>query len=173
MSEAKQVPAVPAVPVDEDELIWFDALTHKVAPSHTHWADAAISSPGMLRFFSSGVSQLGEVSKKRGQADLPRRVKLAWRLKENQMVMVPTEYEDKTGVVVTYKSRQTSGSMTVRSFLKYIGLEILKDSEWNLKGQVLELPKVGWCLVFDLDEMVKTVVAQRKAAAAAQEGEKK
>lgn len=173
MSKVKQAPAVPAVPADGDGLLWFDAVTNKAASSNTHWADAAIAHPGMFRYFSSGVSKLEEVSTKRGQADLPRRVRLAWRKEHNQMVVVPTPYEDKSGVAITYKSRQTAGAMTVRSFLKYVGLEILQDSEWNLKGQAVELPKVGWCLVFDLDEMVKTVAAQKKAAAAAQEQEKK
>lgn len=169
MAEKKAIaPAQEARPTDNEEILFFDASQYKAPVPGREEGHGVVRYPGTLRFLSLGAELFHQVCQKRGMIDKAQKVRIGWRKSTRQLVLVPAAADDKTAVKVTWSSRQRSVQIRLRAAFRFYGIEILKDSIWQVAGTEGML-KDGACMQIDLSQVVHEVEARKSAAAAQQE----
>lgn len=156
-----------AEPPADDEFELFDAEEHK-APKYKQENDAEFRHLGQQKIFKSGLDKLREASKKRGLNDLPLYVRVAFRRSTQELAIIPLKGVDPKGRKVHYGPKQSSARIYLREAFLYYQIDMLKDTIWQLDGTVEELPKLGWCLAFDLRDVIRSTEERKRIAASRQ-----
>jgi hypothetical protein len=163
MVEKKQR-RVPAI----DELQFFDPAAYKASIAQ-EIPDTVVRYLGTVEFNSPGAIKWLEACTRRGLAEKARKAKVIWWQAAQQLLLVPADVSDPQGLTISWSSTRQSGRMRLRTVFLNYGIEMLKNSAWQLPTSVQQIPKLGWCLAVELDEALMVVALQKKVAASLME----